>query len=152
MRVAVLISHFSTVALMDKKAENASGYFKFQWFFLNKFTATKNWTVAITVGTNLTAINAVVKESARKCNKIHRIWCLRPQTSFLGLLWNITYIEIIIVIRDKPSHRFARLCGSFTFPRMPFFFFCPFSKETSGLSKTVSSKVSGNSETVWIIC
>lgn len=58
---------------------------------------------------------------------------------------------MIGTIGDKPSCRFIRLRGSVTFPRSLFFFFCPFSKETSGLSKTVSTKVSGNSETVWII-
>lgn len=50
---------------------------------------------------------------------------------------------------DKPSHRISHLCGSFTFPRSLFFFFCPLCKESSGLSKTVSTKVSGASDTVW---
>lgn len=41
--------------------------------------------------------------------------------------------------------------GSFTFPRSLLFFFCPefFFKESSWLRKTVSTPVSGNSETIW---
>lgn len=60
-------------------------------------------------------------------------------------MWNIWYQNC----HQGKTHSQVYTSASFTFPRSLFFFFCPRCKESSGLSKTVSTKIFGNSETVW---